>query len=278
LWVVVEDRPVQLLQVLSGVDSQVVLQPCAYVVVSGQRVGLPARLVEGAHERGVQPLLVGVLADQLSQLGDELYGPAERQLDLQALLQRPDSFLVEDLGGVSDAFVVDARQRNALPQGQRAAVVFPRRGKVAAAGGGPCLCPPLTPLVQVQLGRGEGDPVAVGVGDYGWSWRSRLDQLPAQPRDASLHLAAGVAGPVVIGPDRFGQRLDGYRVARVEQEHGEHDTLPFRGDGDVPGSDVHLHRAEYPDAQDLTFNGPASARGDQAQFPGKSNPSIRPLS
>jgi hypothetical protein len=64
-----------------------------------------------------------------------------------------------------------------------------------------------------------------------------------------LYLVAGIPGQV-ISPDRFGEHPYGHRVASVEKQNGEQDPISVCRDRDHSSTDMHLHRAEYPSAQD----------------------------
>ena len=78
----------QPLQRLAGVDAELAGEQFADPPVGGERVGLPAAPVQRQHELAVQPLPQRVPGHQLLQLGDERVVPAERQVGVDAGLQR----------------------------------------------------------------------------------------------------------------------------------------------------------------------------------------------
>ena len=67
--IVDEDPPVQRLRLVCGLDTQLVVEPGAQVVVGGQRVGLPAHCVQRPHERDRGSLPGRVAATSASSPG-----------------------------------------------------------------------------------------------------------------------------------------------------------------------------------------------------------------
>ena len=67
----------------------------AALLVQHERVGLPVAAVERGHELGAEPFLQRVPAHELGQLGQQLGVPAQRQVGLDAALQRGDPRLFQ---------------------------------------------------------------------------------------------------------------------------------------------------------------------------------------
>ena len=61
-----KDRPLELLQLLARVDAEVLDEHAACVLVGGQGLRLPPRLVQGEHQEGAQMLAVRMLASSAS--------------------------------------------------------------------------------------------------------------------------------------------------------------------------------------------------------------------
>ena len=81
-----QDGLVRLAQRHAGLDAQFVAQHPATLPVGGQRLGLPARPVQGHHQGAAQALPGRVGADEPDQLGYERLVPAQRQLGGHPLL------------------------------------------------------------------------------------------------------------------------------------------------------------------------------------------------
>src|SRR4029077_7873774 len=94
------------------------------LAIRGQRVGLPPSAVEREHELTAQPLAQRVLRDESLCLRDERRGPAEREVGVDAVLERSESQLLEPLD-------VDAGERLEREGGER--VVAPTRRRPAPA-------------------------------------------------------------------------------------------------------------------------------------------------
>ena len=71
-WVVQEDRPFQVLQRPSRVDTELLGEHPAGILVHVERVGLATAPVQRQHQLGTEPLPEGVLAHQLGQRPDDI--------------------------------------------------------------------------------------------------------------------------------------------------------------------------------------------------------------
>jgi hypothetical protein len=81
-------RRLQPLQLRAGVKAQLLAEQPAGPPVDLQRLGLPARLVQGAHELPAEPLAQRVLGDQRLQLPDDRGVAAKGQVGLDPVLHR----------------------------------------------------------------------------------------------------------------------------------------------------------------------------------------------
>ncbi len=118
-----EDRLLQPLQPDARLDAQLVDQGAARAPVGAQGVGLAARAVQGEHQLAVQVLAQGVAADEALQLADHLAVAPERQVRLDAGLERGQAQLVDPDQlrpgvGLLVAGGADVGQRRAAPQPQ----------------------------------------------------------------------------------------------------------------------------------------------------------------
>jgi hypothetical protein len=89
-----EDRPLELAQPLARLDTRLLDQGPACLLVGLQRFRLAVAAVERQHQLGAQTLAVGVLGDQRLELSNDLGVAAERQLGVDQLLQRRDPHVI----------------------------------------------------------------------------------------------------------------------------------------------------------------------------------------
>ena len=106
----------------------------AAVVVRAQRLGLPARAVEREHQLPAQPLAQRVLRDERLELATSSRACAEREVRVDALLQRVQAQLLEPLDlALRERLVREVGERRAAPE-RRAprAAVRPLLGRRAS--------------------------------------------------------------------------------------------------------------------------------------------------
>ena len=98
--VLLEDRLLEVAQWATRLDPELLDEQTAAIAVRGERVGLPAGAIEGQHQLTTKPLAERVLVDEPLKLGDERAMPAERELCLQTIFERPEPQLAQprDLG------------------------------------------------------------------------------------------------------------------------------------------------------------------------------------
>ena len=71
-WVVDEDRPLELLQRLAWLETELLVQQPARVLVGGERLRLTLRPVQGEHELAAEPLTKRMSTDHRLELADQL--------------------------------------------------------------------------------------------------------------------------------------------------------------------------------------------------------------
>ena len=79
----------------AGLDPELVDERPSRLVVCGERIGLTTRAVERQHQLRTQVLTQRLLGDQLLELGDEIVLAPERQVRLDAQLERDEPELLE---------------------------------------------------------------------------------------------------------------------------------------------------------------------------------------
>jgi hypothetical protein len=215
-----EDPPVHLAQRRAGVDAQLLGEHLRDPPVAVERLGLPARPVQRAHELPPEVLAQRVAVGQLAQFGDEVVVPAQCQVRFDALLGRGQlpfeqtghDFALQPLGR-------DVDQRFAPPQGE---CLGQQRGHLTGVGGR--LGPPdqSVEVAQVQVGLGDLDQVAVRARPDG----GRAQGVP-QPHDQVVQGRA--AGRVAV-PHPCDQHVQRDHPVGVHQQSREHRALPGRPD------------------------------------------------
>ena len=134
-----EDRALESLERLAGVEAELVDEGGSRVLVRAERVGLAAGAVEREHQQPADVLAERMLAREHLQLGDGLRVPAEREVGLEAVLQRDEAKLLEPGDLVAgERLEREVPERRAAPQAERPAEDVGRlarviRGEQAAA-------------------------------------------------------------------------------------------------------------------------------------------------
>ena len=119
--VLAQDRGLEALQHLAGLDAELAGEAGSRVGVHLERFFGPVVLVQRGHQLAPQPFTGGVLADCLSQLVDRLGVPAERQCQLEAVLDGGQPLRGEPLRHLArERHVLDAGQRRPPPERQGA--------------------------------------------------------------------------------------------------------------------------------------------------------------
>ena len=247
-----EDRLVQLAQPRARLDAELADQRAARGAVGLERVRLAPGPVEGDQELTAQALAQRVLADERLELGDELRTAAEREVGVDAVLERHEPQLLQapDLG-LAERLVGEIGERAPAPERERLAQRARRRVGVAGRARGrqqalePVQVEPVLRDPQLVARRaGHEDAVAV-------AGRGRLEH-PPEPRDRHREGLQRVAPPRA-GPELLDQPFAGHRLAGVQQQQRQQRPLLDAPDGELPAADPRLERP-----QDAEFHwGPA---------------------
>ncbi len=94
----VEHGPVEFLQLAARIDADLLDEQSARRVELAQRLGLPARPIQGERELSPQPLAERMLGDQLAERRDGELVLAERHPGVDLVLERGGPQLVEPGG------------------------------------------------------------------------------------------------------------------------------------------------------------------------------------
>jgi hypothetical protein len=97
----------ELLELVRGLDAELLVEPVAELAVGGQRLGLAPRAVEGDHELAAQPLAQGLAHHEPVELGHELGVVAQDEVGVDALLEAGEATLLQVPGDVLAPQVVD---------------------------------------------------------------------------------------------------------------------------------------------------------------------------
>ena len=208
-----KDRLLEPLQSLARVEAELVAQRRARFLHHGERVRLATGPVQGEHQQLAQPLAQRVVADERLQLGDRLAVSTDREVGLQAMLERDEAQRFQPADLVArERLVAEVRQRRAAPQRERAAQHLARLGRGPSGKQLPALVQ--QPLEPLQIERAVLDPHQVAE-------RPRLDhpiaeRLP-QLRHVHLQRLDRSRGRLLI-PQRINEPLRRHRLARVQQQ------------------------------------------------------------
>ena len=223
--VVLEDPPLQLVQLRAGLEPQLVDEPPAERAEGVERVRLAPGAIERQHQRGDQALVPRMRGHQRFQLRDELRPAAGRELRLHPRLERAQPQLLQPLRlGAAERQVEQVGPRRAAPQRERL------RGMLAGQ---------RLELGHVELARLH----AQGVAPRGPGQPVVAEQL-AQPVDVRVERLRG-ARRQPLRPQRLEQLAAGHDAVRVQQQQRQQRPLlatPQRQRTVVRG---HLERPEH---------------------------------
>ena len=234
LRVLAQHLAVELLQLGSRVEAELLREPLTSPRVHLQGVRLPSRPVERDDELGAEPLVERVRGDERLELTDRLAVPPGRELGVGCRLQgrQPQRFEAGDLG-LHPVDVVEVGVRPPPPEPQRVAQVPRRARRVAQPEGLLPGADELLELVSVDAGGWQREAVPVG---------PRLEPLDQPELGEQAPQVRHVAAQGHLGAARWcvtpqpGDE-DGCRhgPVAVEDEQGEQGPLLASGDG-APGA------------------------------------------
>ena len=137
-----QDGVLELHELGAGIETQLVGQVAAGVLVGLERLALTAVGVQGEHEQAPQPFAPGLLGGQAPELADRLPPRARGDAQLKQLLERLQAELLEPLGlapgELLSGEVAEGRarpRRGTASSPLRAVSGSPRRAPRGPAGG-----------------------------------------------------------------------------------------------------------------------------------------------
>ena len=140
LAILVENGSFEVLQRPSRLETQLVQQQAAGVLVDTERLGLPAASIEGEHQLGTKTLTERMLRDELFEFAHHLGMALPLEVGLESLLEAVEPQLLEPCNLIlGEAVECDIREGPAAPQAER-------RGERACRGLGVSGRTGLTPL------------------------------------------------------------------------------------------------------------------------------------
>ncbi len=236
--VLAEDRGLELAELGTGVDAELLDERLPRGSVGGERVGLTARAVERQHQLRPRPLSECLRLDECLELSDELGVPAESEIGLDPLLERDRAQLLQpgDLG-LGERLVEEVRERRPAPERERLAENALGRSGVTSLARRPPLLREAGEAMNVHALGGELELVARRA--------SREDgpERLAELRDVDLDRVRRRFGRLA-GPERLDQAVDGDDAAGVEGEHGEQRSRLRAAEGHVRPLPLRLDGAE----------------------------------
>jgi hypothetical protein len=250
---VLEDLAFQAAELGIGLQPQLLGQLPASVLVDAQRVRLPARAVQGEHELAAQVLAVRVARHQRLQLPGERGMTAEREIGVDALLQRGHAQLVEpgDLGP-RERVVREVDEHRAAPERERLAEPGDGALRVAARAGS---FQPSPEAVGIDLARRGVEAIAVPDGLE----RATVVERGAEPGDMRLKRLDG-RGRRLLTPQLVDQPLARHHLVRVQEQNRQQpawcpasdldltilvEDLEWAKDAELHGASLRVRRPPY---------------------------------
>ena len=169
-----QDRLLELAQRTAGLDTELLDEDVAQILVRGERLGLTAGAIQRKHQLRTQALAQRMLAHERLELADQVPVFAELELGVDALLDSRDVQLLEPSNlGLRELLLREVVERRAAPERERFAqerrcLVRARRGR---------RLPQALESMQVELAAFDADHVARLLRDDRIVGRKRLPQL-----------------------------------------------------------------------------------------------------
>ena len=210
--VLAQDPALELAHPRRGLEPQLLRQRGAVLAVAGQRVGLPARPIEREHQLAAQALAQRMAAREPLELPDELVVAPEREVGIDAVLERDAVTLLQMRALDERERLGELRQRRTPPERERRAQPRRRRRRVARVQRGAPLGAQALEAHEVQRLRRQRERIA----------RRARPQRPggqrlAQPRHVDVdHLHGRLRD--VLAPQVVHQALHRHRAVGVQRQ------------------------------------------------------------
>jgi hypothetical protein len=252
--VLLEDPLLQGLEQGAGVEAEFLVERRARALVGLERFGLTPRPVQRQHPLSLQPLSQRMTFHQGIQLRDQGVVASQRELGLDAFLDRGEAKLLEPPHvGLGPRLVGEVRQRRAPPERQGLAQLGDRPFPRTAGARLLALFHQVLEAEDVELLRLDPQGVAGRTGDQdarrGSAGPLRLQRLAKLGHVHLQGVARGFGGG--FRPQEIDQAVAGHDLVVVEQQQRQQRPLLGRAEGHVAVACDGFQGAEKSEPQHL---------------------------
>ena len=233
----------QLDELGAGFDAEFLGEHGPAAAEHGEGVGAPAGAGERGHQVAAELFVVRIPLDEVGDLGQDLLGRAEPQLQVEAEGHRGGPLLFEVGGGRADRVGVDVGEGPSPPQPERGAQLVPGGGQVTLRGGGPTPFDPGGEQRGVELVGADLDAVSRRLGDHELLGQPDPAEQLAEPGDAAVHLRPRGRRRVGV-PQRGDDLLERHQLTFAQEQQGEEDAFPWRSNRDLGNRCTDLYRSQ----------------------------------
>lgn len=251
---VAQDRLLELLELLAGLETELLVEECSGAPIGGERIGLPLCSVEGEHQVMPQPFAVRVLAEEAFELIDQAAILAEAEIRLDPIFDRGHAKVLQALRlRPQRAIVAVASKRIASPELKGA--TQPRGGATGRSA--------FERLMALSHEALETSHIHVVGLDFErvthGATRDSGTRAQHRPelRDVGAHRCRRAVGWLAL-PELVGQAVDCDRSRRIDQQERQQDALARPSERDRASVPDHLDRPEHPEL-DHARSGPRFA-------------------
>src|SRR5215471_10812294 len=264
---VTQDVPLERLELLARLQTELLTEEPARAAVGGQRISLALAAEEGEHELAPEALAKWLLRDQALQLRGKLGMPAKGEFSIDPLFQTGKAKLVQALGFQrKHAAIGHIGQCRPAPQ--------PKRGPQAVGGkAGGAAGKRITAFAQEPIETPGVQPLRRHLKNVPRRARGYdvLPQRGPQARHVCAQRPLGTGGRVPV-PELLNQPVAQHRPAGAEQEQDKQGALTTTSELQQLARPSGFHRAQDPELAahpDLVRHDPS---------PTQSSPTLRRLS
>ena len=271
--VVLEDLPLQGLQLGARLDPELVHEPAPRRAVGLERLGLTSAAVERDEQLALEPLPERVRGDQRLELGQDVLMAAEREVGLDPILERRQPQVLEPPDLVlRERLVREVGERRSAPEPERLAEAVGGRGGLFVAR-----------LLDERLEAGRVERVVLELKRVaGCMCRERaVAEGPAQACDVALDVLRGSLRRA-LAPELVDERVNRDDVASTEQQKCQKrawlagrkvEGAPFPRDFKRP-EDAEFERfAHTTNRRSTGVNRSSTARGESRRHRNRKEPS-----
>ena len=223
--VLAQDRLLEIAQLGVRLEPELLVEERSEHPVRLERVGLPARAVEGDHELRAEPLVERVEAGERLQLSDGLGLASDGEHRFEARLERlePQSLEPRDLR-LCERLGCEVGERRPAPERERTSER--RLGLVERlrAKRGPTFRHELLELLGVESARRDAQDIARRLRRQRARPAVALFEKPPKLGDVDLHAVSG-RGRRLVAPERVDEPVSRNDPVALEEQQREHAAL-----------------------------------------------------